>query len=195
MLELRGGGPALLDEPVRLSAHGGGAALRWRARLTDDDGLVWRTEAAVPAELGGRWTGKADRAALDSLRPVQLEVHVETETAAASRTLTRALVADGVVVRRWKDLGARMLRPAGPPRATVLAEGSLPAAALLASRGALVVVGGEDALERLAAVPGAGEPQRLTLPSPPGAPAREPADGEAWDALLAELGLEPRAAG
>jgi hypothetical protein len=185
-LELRGGAPALLDEPVALSLRGG-EALRWRARLTDDAGHVWRTEAGTAAALGTSWDGVGKRAALDSLRPVRLEVRAETGRAGASRVLERRLLADGVLVRRWP--GGRLLRPAGEPLATVVLDGPLTAAALLASRGALVAVGDPAILE---AVPGAGAPARVAPPLPPGVPARKPDDPAAWDALLAELGLAPR---
>lgn len=186
MLELRGGGIALLDEPLELSLRGG-EALRWRARLTDDAGYVWRTEGEHVSDLGARWDGKARTAKLDSLRPVRLEVRAETGAAGASRVLDRRLLGEGVIVRRWP--GGRLLRPAGEPRATVVCGGPLPAAALLASRGALVVVGDAAILE---SVPGAGEPVEVVLPRPPFVPARKPDDPADWDALLARLDLVPR---
>jgi hypothetical protein len=94
------------------------------------------------------------------------------------------------------------------------AEAAPLAAALLASRGVLVFAvatpGAADrAAELLAAVPAAaraaeagGGAVRLisSLPLPPGVPARmsagqTSANAAAWDALLAELGATPRAAG
>jgi hypothetical protein len=163
--------------------------------MRDDDGLVWRARAERPEDLPARYRGKAAAAALASLRPVRIEVRAEVDGGgAASRTLTRVLVGEGVRIRRWRDLGATLHLPAGEPRATVLLRGAAPvAAALLASRGVLVLAAPGDAdgaRERLAAVPGAGEPVALDeLPVPAGVPG---GDAAAWDAVLAAVGARGR---
>ena len=55
-------------------------------------------------DLPGAWRGKAERAALASLRPLRIDVRVESaDGQAASRTVTRLLVGEGVRVRRWRD--------------------------------------------------------------------------------------------
>jgi hypothetical protein len=195
MLELRGAAPGLLDDPLLLEVGGAapGSALLWRARIRDDDGLVWRGEGTAVDAL--RWSAKAgEAAALRSLRPVELEVRVEGDDGAATRTLTRTIVADGVKLRRWRDgVVGRLFLPATPPAATVFAATEEPhtavAAALLASRGVRVFVatsGDPSALPF-------GDARALdTLPLPPGLPARDAPDAAAWDALLAELGATPR---
>ena len=190
-IEIRGAATGLLDEPFELRVRGAGPAaeLTWRARYRDDDDRIWRATAARAQELATRWmpakesTGQL--AALRSLRPLSIEVRVETaDGRAAARTLTRQLVADGVRVRRWRDgLVATLHVPARPrPCATVIvdatggpvaADVAALAAPLLASRGALVLVVApsrgiadplELARERLAAVPAASEPI-LLLPA------------------------------
>jgi hypothetical protein len=214
MLELRGATDGLLlDEPWRLEARGaGGAPLTWRARLRDDDGRVWRAEAGRPEDLAGAWA-PAKRpppgpvAALRSLRPVRVDVRAEAaDGQAAARTLTRRLVADGAQRRRWRDSGlaATLHLPAGDPTSVALLDGGDPAvaplaAALLASRGVLVVHvtdGLELACERLAAVPAAAGARPQIVPGeallPPGVPATTDADPAAWDSLLAALGATPR---
>jgi hypothetical protein len=213
MLELRGATDGLLlDEPWRLDVRGaGGAPLTWRARIRDDDGRVWRAEAERPEDLAGAWSpakrpSPGPVAALRSLRPVSVDVRAEAaDGRAASRTVTRRLVADGVRRRRWRDGAAATLHlPAGPAASVALLDGGDPAiaplvAALLASRGVLVlhVTGGLDAAsERLAAVPAAaGAPPRVVAGEhllPPGVPATAVPDADAWDALLADLGATPR---
>jgi hypothetical protein len=209
-IEIRGAAAGLADDPLLLHARGAGPAegLLWRARLRDDDGRVWRASAASAAALADAWipakatTGRL--AALQSLRPLSIEVRAEAaDGRAASRTLARALVGEGVRIRRWREarLGATLALPAAgaPPCATVAidatagpeaaAAGAL-AAALLASRGVLALVVPPPreprpaaellrrACERLAGVPGAGG-EIAVLPAllPPGIPAR--ADGGA----------------
>lgn len=206
-LELTGPAAALLDEPLALRVRGAGpdAEVVWRARVRDDDGRVWRASAASAEELDAGWTPAktpaAPCAALESLRPVQVDVRAElADGRAASRTVARVLLGDGVKVRRWRgDLVASLFLPAAAPVATVLVvDAPAPAVALLASRGVLVLNlrdagAAELAAERLAAVPGATSPRRLdALPGPPGLPG-PPYDPGAWDALLAELGAAARA--
>jgi hypothetical protein len=168
-LEIRGPATGLLDEPLLLRVRGAGPAaeLTWRARYRDDDDRIWRATATRADDLATRWmpakqsTGQL--AALRSLRPLSIEVRVETaDGRGAARTLTRQLVADGVRVRRWRDgLAATLHVPAQPqPCATVIIDatagpaqadvaataGPAPAdvaalaAPLLASRGVLVLV-------------------------------------------------------
>lgn len=196
MIEIQGHATALADEPFTLRARGAGAdaELVWHARMRDDDGLVWRARAERPEELPGAWRGKAERAALASLRPLRIDVRVEAaDGQSASRTLTRLLVGEGVRVRRWRDGPVATLHlPAGAPSASVLVDGTAGVApALLASHGVLVLaVAGGDldvARERLAAVPGAQDVVTLTaadLPVPPGLPGGDPV---AWASLLARL--------
>jgi hypothetical protein len=196
MLEIQGPDTALLDDPLALRLRGAGpdAAVVWHARLRDDDGLVFRARAERPEDLPGAWRGKAPAAALGSLRPVRIDVRAEAaDGRAASRTVTRLLVADGTRVRRWRDAVAGTLHlPAGDPGATVLVDGAAGiAGALLASRGVLVlaVTGGDltAARKMLAAVPGATEPVELgasDVPIPTGAPGGEP---DRWAALLDRL--------
>lgn len=196
MLELRGATPGLLDEPLALEVGGAApdSALLWRTRIRDDDGFVWRGEGASLDAL--RWSAKSgEHAALRSLRPVELEVRVEDPNgASATRTVTRTLLDPAVKVRRWKEgVTGRLFLPGGEPTATLVVEregdATALAAALLASRGVrvFVVASGDPS-----ALPFA-DPRRLdALPLPPGLPARDPADGAAWDALLAELGATPR---
>jgi hypothetical protein len=151
-------------------------------------------------------------AALRSLRAVELDVRVEDEDgAAAFRTLTRRLLADGVRVRRWRDgaVPGTLFLPTtsgatgGGAILDVLAADPevVPlAAALLASRGVLVFAltrgTPEAAREALAAVPSAPRDFAVVdaLPLPPGVPARTPPrdGGAAWDALLEGLGARPR---
>ncbi|MBJ7330776.1 MAG: hypothetical protein JHC95_12825 [Solirubrobacteraceae bacterium] len=206
-LELAGKPEDLLDEPVDLRLRGAGPNLTivWRARVRDDDGRVWRASAGSAAGLDEGWKPAKPTegvAALRSLRPVRMDVRAETpDGRTASRTVTRRLLADGVRVRRWRPAGAVYL-PAEDPLATIVlapVDHAALAAALLASRGVLVLVGGdEQAREQLAAVAGATEPRAVDdLPVPPGVPAAEgdaAADAAAWDALLAELGATPRRA-
>jgi hypothetical protein len=196
MLEIQGPDTALLDDPLDLRLRGAGpeAAVVWHARLRDDDGLVFRARAERPQDLPAAWRGKAPEAALASLRPVRIDVRAEAaDGRAASRTVTRLLVADGVRIRRWRDAVPAILHlPAGEPRATLLVDGPAGiAGALLASRGVLVlaVTGGDLAAARgmLAAVPGAGEPVELAaadVPVPAGAPGGEP---DRWAALRTRL--------
>ena len=196
VLEIQGPATALVDEPfgLRVRGAGPGAALVWHARMRDDDGLVWRARAERAEDLPAAWRGKAERAALASLRPLQIDVRAEAGNGrSASRTVTRTLVGEGVRIRRWRDgLVATLHLPAVEPLASVLVDGPVvPAAALLASRGVLVLalVQGDEAAarERLAAVPGAGEVERLAaadVPTPAGLPG---GDAVAWAELVREL--------
>jgi hypothetical protein len=186
-LEIRGVKPGLLlDEPLLLSAAG--EDLFWRARYRDDDSRVWRARAQRAADLlpalEPAKPSSGPIAALQSLRPVQIDVRVEApDGRAAGRAVTRRLVADGVRLRRWRDggLNATLHLPAGDgPRATLVVDGTggpheaavaALAGALLASRGVLVlaVAAGslEQARERLGAVPGAhDEPLLLAAIDP-----------------------------
>jgi hypothetical protein len=208
VLDLRGAAPGLLDDPLLLDVSGAppSASLTWRARVRDDDGFVWRATgervdeltwaAAKPASAGAI-------AALRSLRPVEIDVRVEDpDGAAASRTVTRKLLAEGVKARRWKgDVSGTLYLPADPTGGgAILATDDVApmAAALLASRGVLVFVltrGNVGAArEQLALVPSAPAEIELldAVPLPTGLPAQEPADAAAWDALLASLNARPR---
>lgn len=194
-LEIRGPGSGLLDEPYALQARGaGGEAAVWRARLRDDDGRVWRSSAALARDLATAWApAKASSGPLpllQSLRPLRIDVRVELEDGrAATRTLTRLLVGDGVRIRRWREGRAATLHlPAGERPCAAIAidatAGPLHAAAaalaapLLASRGALALVvapprggappGGAalaEARERLAGVPSAAGHEVVLLPA------------------------------
>jgi hypothetical protein len=215
MLEIRGAAPGLLDDPLLLDVAGAppASALTWRARLRDDDGFVWRARAATPDGLLTAWAAAKPGAgavmALRSLRPIDVDVRVEDPSgAAAARTITRALLADGVKARRWKGDAAGTLylpAPGGEARALVIdaRAGGAPAAAapvaaaLLASRGVLafLATGGrgapDDVLAALPAPPSAVRTLDVAdLPVPPGAGAAP--DPTAWDALLAGLGAKPR---
>jgi hypothetical protein len=226
MLEIRGAAPGLLDDPLLLDVGGAppNAALTWRARLRDDDGFVWRATAPTSEGLQPAWVAGKPTAgplmALRSLRPVDVDVRVESiDGAGSSRTVTRTLLGDGVRARRWKgEIEGTLYLPAGEAVATLVIDAretpdaAAPvAAALLASRGVLafVLTGGKDdpeaaALERLAQVPGAppsAEPRATPTAEigvPPGVGFRgEPmadaiARAAAWDALLAHLGARPR---
>lgn len=228
-LELRAASSGLLDEPLALNVRGlGGPAgdtLIWRARLRDDDGRVWRAQASDPLALSDAWTPAKSSggavAALQSLRPVSLDVRVEApDGRAASRTLTRSVLAEGARVRRWRDgLAATLFLPAQRTSTSALvldgtadeeaAAAAAPTAALLASRGVLVLLvtpprgrGGDrerllrDAAERLEQL-AASAVELLPAPPPtaPGVPARADAHDRAaaWDALLARVGATPRA--
>jgi len=196
MIEIQGAATALADEPLALRARGAGpdAGLTWHARMRDDDGLVWRARADRSEDLPGAWRGKADRAALASLRPLRIDVRVESaDGRTASRTVTRLLVGEGVRVRRWRDGPVATLHlPAGTPSATLLVDGAAGVApALLASHGVLVLAVASGDLdvagERLAAVPGAQDVETLAavdLPVPPGLPGGDPG---AWASLLGRL--------
>ena len=163
----------------------------WRARIKDDDGRVWRSGADRPEDLWRHWAPAKpgpEVAALRSLRPVSIDVRVEAGPRAAARTFTRRLLAPDVKVRRWKDLGATLYLPPAPTRTLLLEDGEL-AAPLLASRGAIVLLGEptDDALERLAAVPGAAVPERVVAPLPPGIPAAHADHDEresGWNVLV-----------
>jgi hypothetical protein len=240
MLEIRGAAPGLLDDPLLLDVGGAApnTALVWRGRFRDDDGFVWRAAAPRSEDLSTAWVpAKATAgpvAALRSLRTVDVDVRVEApDGSAASRTITRRLLDEGIRVRRWRDDVAGALHlPAVPTAQAVLIDATAPppapgspgdedaaahiaagiplAAALLASRGVLVLVvtGGKGdplgtAQERLAAVPGTPDAidtytaAEIPLPAGvglrgedrPGAIAR----AEAWDTLLARVGARPRA--
>ncbi|HST42036.1 MAG TPA: hypothetical protein VLK58_21130 [Conexibacter sp.] len=227
-LELRAASGGLLDEPLALNVRGlGGPAgdtLIWRARLRDDDGRVWRAQASDPLTLSDAWTPAKSSggavAALQSLRPVSLDVRVEApDGRAASRTLTRSVLAEGARVRRWRDgLAATLFLPAQRTSTSALvldgtadeeaAAAAAPTAALLASRGVLVLLvtpprrGGDrerllrDAAERLEQL-AASAVELLPVPPPtaPGVPARADAHDRAvaWDELLARVGATPRA--
>jgi hypothetical protein len=141
-LELRGPTVALLDESLAVLVRGLGGnldGLVWRARIRDDDSRVWRAVASRAQELPGAWapakSGAGAVAALQSLRPVSLDVRVEApDGRGAARTFTRRLLGDGVRVRRWREgVAATLYLPAisgdgarSAPGATV---GSGPAAA------------------------------------------------------------------
>lgn len=220
----------LLDEPLMLSAAGEG--LRWLARYRDDDLRVWRAAAGQAEDLLTRFLpakpSSGPIAALSSLRPVRIDVRVEAaDGRAAGRAVTRLLVAEGVRLRRWRFGGLtgvlHLPAPGREPCATVVVDGSAGAneaavaglaGPLLASRGALVlcVTAGplDEAIERLADVPGSGAGTPLAaadplgaeplagVPLPPGVGVRGEPDGgaaareAAWDALLARLGAVSR---
>jgi hypothetical protein len=185
MLEIRGAAPGLLDDPLLLDVGGAprDSTLVWRARLRDDDGFVWRAADPRAAGLATAWVPAKPTAgpiaALRSLHPIDVDVRVEApDGSAASRTIRRRLLDEGVRTRRWRDqLIATLQLPALATGAALLidataqddaaahhaAAGVPLAAALLASRGIVVltVTGGKGdplpgARERLAAVPGVG---------------------------------------
>lgn len=199
-LQLSATPDALLDDGLtgtRLRGGGPQPDAVWRAKHHDDDGRVWRAIAPSPAALSGAWvpskSSTGQLASLASLRPVEVEVRVEIpDGRALARTVTRRLLGDGVLVRRWRDgLVATLYRPPGDaPSATVLMDATAGpevtpvatlAAALLASRGVVVLVVGPPAkakdgaaeaaltvaAERLALVPGARPAAAPRLAVPP----------------------------
>lgn len=211
--------PGLLDDPLLLEVGGAAPATRltWRARVRDDDGFVWRAEALTSEELLTAWApAKASAGplmALRSLRPVSVDVRVEDpDGAASSRTVTRALLGDGVKVRRWREgVTGSLYLPAGEATGALALDAregldavAPMAAALLASRGVLVfaVAGGQGdgppsaARDLLAALPSAPATVATrtadSLPLPPGTGPAASADAPAWDTLLADLGARPR---
>ncbi len=206
-MELTGPPDAPLDEPLALRVRGAGPGTRltWRARIRDDDGRVWRATADTAAELDETWapakSPAAPHAALASLRPVRVDVRVETpDGLTATRTITRHLLGDGVRVRRWKgEITASLFLPAEPAAPPVVIDdpGALLAGALLASRGVMTLVlkkGDPDvAATQLEGVPGGAGARMLgNVPIPPGVPG--PTNPVAWDTLLADLGARPRQA-
>ncbi len=206
-VELTGPADGPLDEPLALRVRGAGPGTRltWRARVRDDDGRVWRATADTAGGLDETWapakSPAAPHAALASLRPVRVDVRVETpEGHTATRTVTRHLLADGVRVRRWKgEITASLVLPAEPAAPPVVLDDpdALLAAALLASRGVMTLVlkkGDPDvAAAQLEGVPGGAGARMLgNVPIPPGVPGSTAA--AAWDTLLADLGARPRQA-
>ena len=186
-LELRGAGDGLLDEPLVLQVHGaGGAAPTWRARLRDDDGRVWRASADRPERLAAAWApAKATTgpvAALQSLRPIALELRAEADDGrAAARTVRRRLLADGVRVRRWRDPvpGTLLLPAAATPCAAVV----LPPAAVgrptaapdrSAAAGPPAAAADPPAAGASAAAAADGGPPAATAPGPPAAATADP---------------------
>lgn len=207
-LTVRERAEALLDDPFDLRATvPDGAELRWRGRIRDDDGRVWRASAGRAHELSWRWMpakdGTGPIAALASLRPVSIDVRVETEDGrGAARTLRRQLVVPGVKSRRWRGEVAAVLHlPAAEvPASTLLIDATASEAAatvaalagpLLAARGVLTLVVPppkratpdllDRALEQLAAVPAVASAGKdpLVLPArPPRLPGEVPPDAE-----------------
>lgn len=120
-LELSGRPEGLLDDLLDLRVRGTGGAdgLVWRGRIRDDEGRVWRAIADRVQDLPSAWVPAKSSTgmlmALTSLRPVQLQVRVEApDGRAATRPLTRRLVADGVRIRRWRgEVPAVLHLPAG----------------------------------------------------------------------------------
>jgi hypothetical protein len=195
VLEIRTEADALVGVPLATGLRGAGdgsVPVRWSARLQDDDGRVWRSRATRPAALGSAWEPAKETAApgpaLRSLRPLRIDVRAETgDGHTAKRTVTRRLLASGVQVRRWRGEHATLYLPVGTAGRLLVVDTSsseepwlAPAAALLASQGSLVLLGGAgadlDALtERLRAMPAANgtEPERTAgLAPPPGLPMR-----------------------
>lgn len=185
-LDIRTDPEALVGTPLATGLRGGGpdADVLWRARTRDDDGRVWQSQAYSAIELGTSWTpAKASSgvaANRRSLHPLEIEVRAELDDGRTSaRTVRRRLVADGVRVRRWRGEKATLYLPHGDPQQTVLIDATsdepewlVPASAVLASQGAIVLTATagadiEKLQQQLAAVPGAGEIQRLTPPQPP----------------------------
>jgi hypothetical protein len=190
-LELSGPPVGLLDDPLalRVRGSGGAAALVWRGRIRDDEGRVWRAIAGHLEDLPGAWVPAKSSTSmlmgLTSRRPVELEVRVEApDGRAATRTLKRLLVAEGVRIRRWRgDVPAVLHLPSGEgpfPSLVLDASGkegdalavATLAAPLLASRGVLALVVGpagrtepavllDRALEQLASVPSAQPAPRV----------------------------------
>lgn len=167
---------------LRAEAPDGRATARTvRRRLLADGVKVRRWRDGVPGTL---------------LLPAR-----EVPCAAVAVTAASAPHAGGAAAGP-RAAGADAAGPADSLEPADLPDALLPAAALLASRGVLVFAttseqDGELALELLASIPAAGRaerPPRLIppLPLPPGLPARAAADAAAWDALLAELGADPR---
>jgi hypothetical protein len=201
LLEIRGVTGGLLDDPFDLTVRGveAGEDVLWRARYRDDDMRVWVTAAASARELTSAWrpskpsTGPV--AALQSLRPVRVDLRVEAgDGRAAARSVTREILGEGVRVRRWG--GARLFLPAEPCATVIIEAADAVAPALLASRGvlALAVASGsvDEARERLAEVPGATDPITMEPVVPPNVGGSSEAGAAAWDALIARVGARPR---
>lgn len=214
MLELQGDATGLLDDPLAPRVRGlggpgadggadGAAGLRWRARLHDDDGRVWRAEAARAAELAAAFAPaspdpRRPLAALRSLRPVRIEVRAEaSDGRAAARTFTRALVGEGVRVRRWSGVlpgaAATLHRPAGAPCATVVLDA---AGASARADAATEQAGAVPAPAELAALAAPLLASRgvLALTLAPGGGRRSRGQGELLDAAIELLAAVPGAA-
>lgn len=225
-IEIRGAATGLLDDPLLLGARGAGEAsagsLLWRARLRDDDGRVWQASAGAAEQMAGAWapakatTGQL--AALQSLRPVSLDVRVEApDGRSATRSFVRVLVGEGVRIRRWREpaLLATLHLPADAACAAVVIDataGPQPAAVaalaapLLASRGALALVVPPPrekaqatealrlAVERLAAVPGAPQDVVVLQTLTPGTTPDSDSVGDAAAGTHREAGQPPTGA-
>ena len=205
----------LLDEPFVLRARADpGDELLWRARYRDDDGRIWKAAAPAAADLVFAWEPAKPQtgpiAPLASLRPLNVDVRVEAgDGRAAGRQVTRQLLAEGVRARKWRDgLAATLYLPADPAGSALVLDATgaptspAPAAALLASRGVLVLAVTEGdvgvALERLAAVPSAPADvatEVALIPPNVGVAGDDSARERvaAWDALLERAGARPRA--
>jgi hypothetical protein len=137
MLEIRGAAPGLLDDPLLLDVGGAAphSALVWRGRFRDDDGFVWRSADPRSEGLSTAWVpAKATAgpvAALRSLHPVDVDVRIEApDGSAASRTIRRRLLDDGVRTRRWRDEVAGTLHlPALATGGALLIDATPPPAA------------------------------------------------------------------
>lgn len=223
-LEIRGPGSALLDDPLTLRARGAGpgTSVQWRARLRDDDERVWRAASPRADELPFHWApakaGTGPLAALQSLHPVTIDVRLEAaDGRSGARTVTRRLLADGIQVRRWRSaLAARLYIPVESPASSLIidatagpghADVAALAAALLASRGVLVLTVGAgrgktapeaglaEARERLSAVPAAAGTHAEVLPALDLATAASPsADAVAVPPGVAAIGDPAQAA-
>lgn len=157
-LEIRTNPDALLGTPLATGLRGAGemSDAFWQARVRDDDGRIWRSNAHTPSELGVIWKPAKDStgaiAALRSLHPLEIDVRAELpDGRAATRTVKRILLAEGTRVRSWKGLTplrATLYLPRAERATAALIIDALeaenpdalaPTAALLASRGVAVL--------------------------------------------------------
>ncbi len=156
VLEIRADADALVGAPLATGLRGArepAPPAVWRARFRDDDGRVWRSEAATAGALGDAWQPAKPSAtggpALRSLRPLRIELRAElADGRSASRTVVRRLLGEGVQVRRWRGEHATLYLPAEGSNEALLVDATdcderwpASAAALVAStRGTLVLV-------------------------------------------------------
>jgi hypothetical protein len=203
-LEIRTNPDGLLGEPLATGLRGAeGGIASWKARLRDDDGRIWRCNGRTAAELGTDWApakqSSGTVAAARSLRPLEIELRAELpDGRSTTRTIKRRLLTDGVKVRRWRGEHATLYIPATTPKLTLLITGSdawlAPAAALLASQGAIVLLAAPAAeitalTEKLASATAAGSVERIEPPPPPpGFPSLiNTSSPDPWPALRARL--------